>query len=174
MYHQSGHCGKWDCKFSECRLDKAGTGYTLRASGGILTDAISTSFNVTAPAPASITLGLSPTTVAADGASQVQATAIVRDSNGNPLPGETVVVNSSGDVSVGLVTDNNGTYTATITASLSPGDEIITATVGHLKRKFYLTRGSLLPWNLPYQFILQRFPGWDYRQYNVCRRDTEW
>ncbi len=119
--------------FAGCRLSNAGTGYTLTASGGSLTSATSASFNVAQVAPASISLALSPDTIAANGTATALATATVRDSGNNPLPGETVIFSTSGDVTFGLVTDNSdGTYSVTITASTSPGDETITATVGSL------------------------------------------
>jgi len=78
--------------------------------------------------PPSITLVISPSTIPADGASTCTATATVRDSSGNPLPGETVVLSSSGDVTFGSVTNKgDGTYQVTVTASTTPGEEIITA-----------------------------------------------
>jgi hypothetical protein len=121
--------------FSGCEIDKAGSGYTLTGApvSGSLTTAISTPFNITLPAPASISLTLNPTTVIADGTSPVTATATTRDAEGNPLSGQNVSFASNGDVSFGNVTDlGNGTYSAIITASRTPGDEIITAAVNTL------------------------------------------
>ena len=108
--------------FAGCRIDKAGTGYTLIASGGSLTVATSASFNVTHVAPASITLALSPDTITANGTSTSGRHSDGRDAGGNPLVGETVVFSTSGDVTFGSVTDNgNGTYSVTVTASTTPG-----------------------------------------------------
>ena len=116
--------------FSGCMIDKAGTGYTLVASAGSLTSATSGSFDVVPVAPASITLGLSPETIAANGTSTSLATATVLDAGSHLLSGETVSFSTNGDVTIGAVTDQgNGTYTAIVTASRSPGDETISATV---------------------------------------------
>src|SRR5207237_6788189 len=55
------------------------------------------------------------------------ATATVTDAFSNPVSGDTVTFSTSGDVTFGSTTDNgDGTYTATITASTTPGDETIT------------------------------------------------
>ncbi len=79
--------------------------------------------------PPSITLVVSPSSIPADGASTSTATATVRDSSGNRLVGETVVFSTSGDVTFGSVTNQgDGTYQVTVTASTTPGEEIITAT----------------------------------------------
>ena len=78
--------------------------------------------------PPSITLALSPSSVPADGTSTSTATATVRDESGNLLVGETVVFTTSGDVTLGSVTDRgDGTYQVSVTASTTPGEEIITA-----------------------------------------------
>ena len=79
--------------------------------------------------PPSITLVVSPSSIPADGTSTATATASVRDSSGNPLAGENVVFSTSGDVTFGSVTDKgDGTYQVTVTASATPGEEMITAT----------------------------------------------
>ncbi len=79
--------------------------------------------------PPAITLVVSPSTIPADGVSTATATATVRDSSSNLLVGETVVFSTSGDVTFGSVTDHgDGTYQVTVTASTTPGEEIITAT----------------------------------------------
>ncbi len=115
--------------FAGCQINNIGTGYTLTASGGSLTPATSASFNVTQNPPASITLAITPDTISANGTATAIATATVRDAGNNLLPGETVVFSTTGDVTFGSVADNgNGTYSVTVTASTSPGDETITAT----------------------------------------------
>ena len=53
------------------------------------------------------------------------------DAHGNGRIGDTLTVTTSGDVGIGAVTDNgDGTYTATLTASTTPGTETITVTTG--------------------------------------------
>ncbi|HEV3351988.1 MAG TPA: invasin domain 3-containing protein, partial [Acidimicrobiales bacterium] len=77
----------------------------------------------------SVVLGLSPTTLTADGTSTSAATATVKDANNNPVINETVTITTSGDAKPGAVTNHNdGTYTATITASKTADAETITAT----------------------------------------------
>jgi hypothetical protein len=126
--------------FSGCRINLTGSGYTLAASGGSLTSATSASFNVTQIPPGSITLALLPTSIPANGTATSVATATVRDTGGNLLPGETVTFSTNGDVTFGPVTDQgNGTYSVPITASLSPGTETITAADGAFSATALLT-----------------------------------
>lgn len=79
---------------------------------------------------ASITLKLSPPLISADGSSQSIATATVTDSTGMPVTGEAVVISSSDSFQMvsGTTPHANGTYTATITSSTTPGPSTITAT----------------------------------------------
>jgi hypothetical protein len=77
------------------------------------------SVNFVATVPASISIQASPTTIAPSATSQV--TAVVLDSAGNPVFGQTVAFNltdpTSGNISPGSqVTDITGTVTATYTA----------------------------------------------------------
>jgi len=79
--------------------------------------------------PPSVTLVVTPSSIPADGVSTCTATATVKDSSGDPLVGETVAFSTSGDVTFSSVTDKgDGTYQVTVTASTTPGEEIITAT----------------------------------------------
>src|SRR5207237_331371 len=76
----------------------------------------------------SVVLGLSPTTLTADGTSTSTATATVKDAHNNPVPNTTVTITTNGDAKVGAVTNHaDGTYTATITASNTADQETITA-----------------------------------------------
>ena len=80
------------------------------------------------PGPPAMTLTLNPSAMPADGKSTSVATATVKDVNGNAYPAETVTIGTNGDTSVGAVTNHNdGTYTATITASKTADQETITA-----------------------------------------------
>ena len=79
--------------------------------------------------PPTITLSLNPSTIPANGVATSVATATVLDNNGNPLTGETVTFSTSGDVGISEVTPHpDGTYTVTLTASTTLGEETITAT----------------------------------------------
>jgi hypothetical protein len=79
---------------------------------------------------ASVTVGLNPPSIAADGTATSVATATVRDTVGDPVRGEIITFTSTDPgEQVGAVTDNgDGTYSATITASTTPGTPTITAT----------------------------------------------
>jgi spore coat protein CotH len=81
------------------------------------------------PVPASqIDLVLEPDSIPADGAATTTATASVRDAEGNPIPGDEIAFSSSdSDENLGPVVDNDdGTYSAQITASTSAGIKTIT------------------------------------------------
>ncbi len=84
----------------------------------------------TAGAAASVAVSLSPTSIIANGASTTTATATVSDANANPVSGDSLVFSSTdAGEKVGAVTNHgNGTYSATITASMSAGPATITAT----------------------------------------------
>ena len=90
--------------------------------------------SVTHGAAASVSLALSPDTVPADLATTSDATVTVTDQYGNLVPDELgITLSTSGDVTFGSVTDNHdGTYSATVTASATYGDEAITAHDGPL------------------------------------------
>lgn len=82
------------------------------------------------PGPAEeVVVSLSPPSIPADGASTSTATATVFDANGYRLIGEEVVFESTDPGHrIGPVTDNgDGTYTAQITASTTPGTATIFA-----------------------------------------------
>jgi adhesin/invasin len=82
----------------------------------------------TAGAVTTVVVALQPSTIQANGADTSVVTATVTDANGNPVTNQTVTMSTNGNVSIGGVTNNgNGTYTATLTASNTPGTEIITA-----------------------------------------------
>ncbi len=81
---------------------------------------------------AHMTLTLSPPLISADGSSQTTATATITDASGGPVRGEVVAISSSDfrqAISPEPATDNgDGTYTATITSSSTPGASTISAT----------------------------------------------
>ena len=76
-----------------------------------------------------ISISLSQSSIPADGATTITATATVDDATGIGVAGDTVKFTSSGGQTVSDTTDNNdGTYTATIKSSTSVGNATITAT----------------------------------------------
>lgn len=82
--------------------------------------------------PAAVTSPtLAPASIVANGTAQSTARVTVRDANGVPLPGLTVVFTSSdAGQQVGATTEEgNGVYSATVTASTTTGAATITATV---------------------------------------------
>ncbi len=82
--------------------------------------------------PASLSLLLSPTQIKANGTATTTATVTVLDAHGNQeiTGGEAIgLASTDPNQAIGPVTDNgNGTYSATITASTTPGVWTITAT----------------------------------------------
>jgi hypothetical protein len=79
---------------------------------------------------ASVSVKLSPAAILADGKSQTEAMIEINDSEGTGLPEQEVEVTSSDPAQrIGEVTDNeDGTYSAKLTASTIPGTATITAT----------------------------------------------
>ncbi len=79
---------------------------------------------------ATVSLALSPASIAADGTSTSTATFTVNDSLGNPVRGQAVTISSSGAQKIGPVSETStpGVYHATITASDTAGSSTITAT----------------------------------------------
>jgi parallel beta-helix repeat protein len=81
--------------------------------------------------PATSTITAAPISISADGASTSTITVQLKDSFGNNLTagGDTVLLNTTLG-SLGSVTDNlDGTYTATLTAGVTPGTATVTGTV---------------------------------------------
>ncbi|MBI3749060.1 MAG: hypothetical protein HY262_09495 [Chloroflexi bacterium] len=75
--------------FSGCRIDKAGTGYTLVAtwSGDGSVQATSSAFNVTVGSAAKLAFGVQPTNTAAGAAITPAVTVIIQDAGGNATAG---------------------------------------------------------------------------------------
>jgi adhesin/invasin len=83
------------------------------------------------PGPgADIAVQLSPPSILADGASQSSATATVTDAFGNRVPGQTIAFSSSdAGIHFSAVTASaDGTYSTTLTSSMTPGHATIMAT----------------------------------------------
>ena len=101
------------------------SGWTNQAAG-------TTTYTAQSTWPASgVTVTLNPASIVANGISTSTATATVT-AGANPVSGDTVTFSSSDSAEkIGAVTDNkNGTYTATITSSMTVGPATITATDG--------------------------------------------
>ena len=81
------------------------------------------------PGPATaVTVSLSPPSIVADGASTTLATATVTDANGNAVPGDNVVISSSSGQQAAAADRGDGTYSAQIHSTTTPGPVTITAT----------------------------------------------
>jgi hypothetical protein len=118
------------CTGNVCSATTAGA-HTVTGTHSGKADAAS--LQVDAGPPATVSVALAPDAIVANGADTALATATVADGFGNPRIGDAVVLSTSGDAGIGPVADNgDGTYTATITASTTAGDETITATDGVL------------------------------------------
>ncbi len=90
------------------------------------------------PATTVSSVVLAPAFVSANGPSTTTAIATVHDANGNGVPGETVTFSPT---PTGPVIDNgDGTYTATIPSSTTPGPVTVTATDGTLSNQATLVQ----------------------------------
>jgi adhesin/invasin len=82
--------------------------------------------------PARVTVGVSPSTIAADGTSTTNLTVHVRDAAGDPVSGDAgqiVLQTGTGGPTFGAVSQTAaGVYTATVTSSTTPGTFTLTAT----------------------------------------------
>jgi photosystem II stability/assembly factor-like uncharacterized protein len=97
------------------------------------------------PVAAAIRVALSPATIVADGQSTTTATITVTDQWGDRISGEPVTLGSSGDATIGPITDiGDGTYLAAIIASGTPGPQTITAGDGTLSATATLTQTPCL------------------------------
>ena len=122
--------------FSNLSLNKPGTGYTLVATSGSLTQVTSTPFNVTV-GPAAQIAANSVTSQTAPVGTAVQAppSVIVRDAKGNPVSGVAVtfaVTQGGGTISPTSAISTSGSGTASLTRwtlGATPGPNTVTATI---------------------------------------------
>ncbi|KPV59609.1 hypothetical protein QJ48_09775, partial [Paenibacillus sp. A3] len=100
--------------------------------GSAIASTASVQFVPGAPSAATSTVEAGNVTLAADGASQTTVSVKLKDAQGHALTsGGAAVAITSTLGTVGAVTDNqNGTYTATLTAPTTVGTAMISATVG--------------------------------------------
>lgn len=116
-------------------LTSSTTSGTATISGIVNTQAITDTASVLFVAPpskATSTITASPTSIVADGASTSTITVQLKDAGGSNIPvGGATVTLATNRGSLSPVTDQaNGTYTATLTSSGTPGLANITGTVG--------------------------------------------
>jgi len=104
--------------FSTLQIDKAGTGYTLSATSGVLTSSTSNTFNITAGAPAKLAVTTQPTNTVAGVAISPAVTVQIQDAAGNLTTSTAGVVmaigtNPGGGTLSGTTTVNAVAGTAT-------------------------------------------------------------
>jgi hypothetical protein len=95
--------------FAGCKIDKAGTGYTLTAASGVLTGATSNSFDVTAGSATKLVVTTSPSSSTGGTAFATQPVVKVEDAGGN------VIIGSSAPITLAIGTNAGpgGTLTCT-------------------------------------------------------------
>ncbi|HTH66440.1 MAG TPA: Ig-like domain-containing protein, partial [Gemmatimonadales bacterium] len=124
--------------FSNLSIDRAGTGYTLTASSGALTQDVSTPFTILAGGPDGTKSTISPTSpitackTACAGGNLSTVTVTARDAANNPVSGATVTISSSSPSAVvtqpaGL-TNGSGVATGTI-SDTTAGPQSVSATI---------------------------------------------
>ena len=99
--------------FSNLSIDKAGTGYTLVASGTNLVSTTSTAFNINAGAAAKLAFTTSPGNSTASIAFPTQPVVTVQDAGGNTVTG------SSAPIAL-AITSGTGTAGATLSCTTNP------------------------------------------------------
>ncbi len=102
--------------FSGCRIDKAGTGYTLTASSGSLATDVSAPFAVNVGSASKLVYSTQPTAVTAGAAINPAVTVTVQDAGGN------TVVTSNATVTLAIGTNPaSGTLSGTLSRAVSSG-----------------------------------------------------
>jgi uncharacterized repeat protein (TIGR01451 family) len=119
--------------FSNLRIDRVGTGYMLLATAAGVASATSAPFSIVAGggSAATSTITANPTSLPADGTSTSTITVQIRDAGGAPrtVGGENVQLTTTAGT-LGAVQDNqNGTYTALLTAPMTAGTATISGTL---------------------------------------------
>ncbi len=102
--------------FSGCRIDKAGTGYTLTASSGSLATDVSAPFAVNVGSASRLAYSTQPSAVTAGAAINPAVTVTVQDAGGN------TVVTSNAAVTLAIGTNPaSGTLSGTLSRTVSGG-----------------------------------------------------
>ncbi len=118
--------------FSDLSINNTGNGYTLTASSSPLTDATSSTFNITPPQPSATNSTVSAVTPSFTAGGSSAINIVVKDGLGNAMSGVTVTLSSSvgGDViTQPATTDGSGATSGTVAATVA-GSHTITAAVG--------------------------------------------
>jgi hypothetical protein len=132
--------------FSSLSVDKAGSGYTLTASSGALTQDVSTAFTILAGGPDPTKSTISPTSpitackTLCSGGNLSTVTVTAKDASGNPVAGATVSISSSSTsanvtqppgltngsgVAQGTISDTTaGPQTVSATITLAPNPQV--------------------------------------------------
>ena len=125
--------------FAGCRINLAGSGYTLTATDGALTAATSTAFTISSGTPKTVAISSgSPQSATVASSFGAPLVVLVTDSGGNPLPGAAVTFTaptsgasgtfSGGALSVVVAADNNGRATSpAFTANTAVGSYTVSA-----------------------------------------------
>lgn len=98
--------------FAGCGIDKAGSGYQLRATDGALTAVDSSAFAVTVGSPSRLAFAQQPTTSTAGTAIAPAVTVEIRDAGGNPTPSTASVAVAIGTNPAGGTLSGTTTRTA--------------------------------------------------------------
>ncbi len=112
--------------FSDLKLDKVGTGYTLTATATGLTSATSSGFAVTAGAPTQMGFTVEPTSVAAGVAMTPAVVVTVRDASGNTVTSSTASITLA-------ITGGTGTAGAVLSGTVTQAAVSGVATFSDLK-----------------------------------------
>jgi adhesin/invasin len=120
-------------RFEDLRIDRAGSGYRLGFSSPGIQGATSAPFAVTGgtASPTNSTITADPVAIPADGTSISTITVRLIDASGAPLTsgGDRVTMSATRGI-LGQVTDRgDGTYTATLRSTATPGTATISGTV---------------------------------------------
>jgi adhesin/invasin len=119
---------------------------TATVNGASLTAAVT--FSADAPVSAQTTLSASPTSLTADNTATTTLTVTVKDANGNPVPGQSVTLASSGSANTLTPTSGNtdaaGRLTATLRSSVAE-TKTVTATAGAIVKTTNVTFAAGAP-----------------------------
>jgi trimeric autotransporter adhesin len=87
--------------FAGCKINLAGSGYTLKATDGTLTSATSLSFSIAVGPAASLTFTTEPPSSIGKGSTHTFSTSVtVEDAGGNAVAGSSVTISSSGSATL--------------------------------------------------------------------------
>jgi len=112
--------------FSNLRIDKAGTGYTLAASAGGLTGATSTAFDIAPGAATQLAFTVQPTSTAAFGTISPPVQVTASDAFGN------IATSFTGQVAIAIGRNGGALFPGTLSGTLSVAAVSGLATFGDL------------------------------------------